>query len=95
MPAALENPGVLNILKYANAVKLERFGRGDYQTWLRAELRQMDDINGANSVNVGSIRRGEVLALLLDILTSPDTDWMKYDSPGEDEWYVLPSLLEE
>ncbi len=95
MVAPMENPGVLNILKYANAVKLERFGRSDYQKWLRAELRQMDDINGANSVNVGSIRRGEVLELLMDILTSPDTDWMKYDSPGEDEWYVLPSLLEE
>ena len=54
----------------------------------------MDDINGTNSVYVGSVRRGDVLDLLVDILTSPDTDWMKYDSPGEEEWFVLPSLLE-
>lgn len=90
----MENPGVLNILKYVNAVKLERFGRGDYQEWIRAELKQMDDINGANTVEIASLRRGDLMELLLDILKSPDTDWLKYDSPGEDEWYVLPSLLE-
>lgn len=90
----MENPGVLNILKYANAVKLERFSRGDYHEWLRAELKEMDDINGSNTVEVASVRRGSIMELLVDILTSPDTDWMKYDSPGEDEWYVLPSLLE-
>ena len=90
----MENPGVLNILKYANAVKLERYVRREFSEWIRAELRQMDDINGTNSVYVGSVRRGDVLDLLVDILTSPDTDWMKYDSPGEEEWFVLPSLLE-
>ncbi|MDE2857934.1 MAG: hypothetical protein OXN94_08805 [Chloroflexota bacterium] len=90
----MENPGILNIMKYANAVKLERYSHRDFSEWTRAELRQMDDINGANSMYIGSIRRGEVLDLLVDILTSPDTDWMKYDSPGEEEWYVLPSLLE-
>ncbi|MDE2949365.1 MAG: hypothetical protein OXT68_01245 [Chloroflexota bacterium] len=90
----MENPGILNIMKYANAVKLERYSHRDFSEWTRAELRQMDDINGANSMYIGSIRQGEVLDLLVDILTSPDTDWMKYDSPGEEEWYVLPSLLE-
>ncbi len=92
--AAMENPGILNILKYVNAVKLERYSHRDYSEWVLAELRQMADINGANSMIIGSVRRGEVLDLLVDILTSPDTDWMKYDSPGEEEWYVLPSLIE-
>ena len=55
----------------------------------------MDDINGANTVDIADISRGsEVLELLVDILKSGDTDWMKYDSPGEEEWYVLPSLMD-
>ncbi len=96
MPAALENPGVLNILKYANAVKLKWYRpEGRPQVWIRADLKHMDDINGANTIDIADIARGsEVLELLVDILSSPDTDWMKYDSPGEEEWYVLPSLLD-
>ncbi|MCY3832676.1 MAG: hypothetical protein OXG85_06640 [Chloroflexi bacterium] len=90
----MEKPGILNILKYANAVKLEGYSHGDSFEWIRAELKQMDDINGANTVEIASIRRGALMGLLVDILTSPDTDWMKYDSPGEEEWYVLPSLME-
>jgi len=91
----MENPGVLNILKYANAVKLESYSHdGQRLEWIQAELKRMDNINGANTVNVASIRRRGPLDLLVEILTSPDTDWMKYDSPGEEEWYVLPSLME-
>ncbi|MYE27488.1 MAG: hypothetical protein F4X87_09830 [Chloroflexi bacterium] len=92
----MENPGVLNILKYANAVKLKWYSRdGARQVWIRADLKHMDDINGANTVDIADISRGSgVLDLLVEILTSPDTDWMKYDSPGEEEWYVLPSLME-
>jgi len=93
---AMENPGVLNILKYANAVKLKWYSHdGASQVWIRAELKRMDDINGANTVNIADISLGsDVLDLLVEILTSPDTDWMKFDSPGDDEWYVLPSLVE-
>ncbi len=93
---AMENPGVLNILKYANAVKLKWYSRdGAHHVWIRADLKHMDDINGANTVDIADISRGSgVLDLLVEILTSPDTDWMKYDSPGEEEWYVLPSLIE-
>lgn len=96
MPAAPENPGVLNILKYANAVKLTWYSHdGGRLVWIRADLKRMDDINGANTVEIADIARGsEALELLIDILTSPDTDWMKYDSPGEEEWYVLPSLMD-
>ena len=92
----MENTGVLNILKYANAVKLTKFSHdGARQVWIRADLKRMDDINGANTEGIADIGRGSgVLELLVDILTSPDTDWMKYDSPGEEEWYVLPSLLQ-
>ena len=91
----MENPGVLNILKYANAVKLKWYSHdGSRHVWLRAELKQMDDINGANTVAIASISRGGVLDLMVDIHSSPDTDWMKYDSPGEEEWYVLPLLME-
>ena len=94
--AAMENPGVLNILKYANAVKLKWFSHdGSRHVWIRADLKHMDDINGANTVDIADISRGSgLLELLVDILTSADTDWMKYDSPGEEEWYVLPSLME-
>lgn len=90
----MENPGVLNILKYANAVKLESYSRADHNEWIGAEFKRMDDINGLNTANIANLRRGAVLDLLVDILTSAETDWMKYDSPGEEEWYVLPSLLE-
>ena len=91
----MENPGVLNILKYANAVKLTWFSHDDRRhVWIRAELKQMDDINGANTMDIANISRGDLLDLLVDILTSADTDWMKYNSPGVEEWYVLPSLLE-
>ena len=92
----MENPGVLNILKYANAVRLKRFRPDkDRQVWIRADLKYMDDINGTNTVDIADISRGgDILEMLVDILTSPDTDWMKYDSPGEEEWYVLPSLME-
>ena len=93
---ATENPGVLNILKYANAVRLKWYSPEDgRQIWIRADLKHMDDINGANTVDIADISRGSgVLELLVEILTSADTDWMKYDSPGEEEWYVLPSLME-
>jgi len=93
--AAMENPGVLNILKYANAVKLKWFSHdGSRHVWIRADLKHMDDINGANTVDIANISRGGLLDLMVDILSSADTDWMKYDSPGEEEWYVLPSLLD-
>lgn len=94
--SAMENPGVLNILKYANAVRLKWYSHdGSRHVWIRADLKHMDDINGSNTIDIADISRGsEVLELLVDILSSPDTDWMKYDSPGEEEWYVLPSLLE-
>ena len=91
----MENPGVLNILKYANAVRLKWYSPdGARQIWIRANLKYMDDINGANTVDIANISRGAVLDLMVEILCSSDTDWMKYDSPGEEEWYVLPSLLE-
>ncbi len=93
---AMENPGVLNILKYANAVKLKWYSQSSgNQVWIRADLKHMDDINGANTVDIADMSRGSgLLELLVEILTSPDTDWMKYDSPGEEEWYVLPSLMD-
>ncbi len=96
MPPAMENPGVLNILKYANAVRLKWYSHdAERLVWIRADLKHMDDINGANTIDIADISRGsDVLELLVDILTSADTDWMKYDSPGEEEWYVLPSLIE-
>ncbi len=92
----MENPGELNVLKYANAVRLKWYSSDKKQRrWIRADLKYMDDINGANTIDIADISRGsEVLAVLVDILRSSDTDWMKYDSPGEEEWYVLPSLLE-
>lgn len=93
----MENPGVLNILKYANAIQLTAFRTdGNRQVWLRADLKYMDDINGTNTLEIAAIRReSQLIELLLEILASSDTDWMKYDSPGEEEWYVLPSLLEK
>ncbi len=92
----MEYPGELNVLKYANAVRLKWYSSDKKQRrWIRADLKYMDDINGANTIDIADISRGsEVLAVLVDILRSSDTDWMKYDSPGEEEWYVLPSLLE-
>ena len=92
----MENAGVLNILKYANAVKLKWYSRNSgHHVWIRADLKHMDDINGANTVDIAEISRGSgALELLVDILISPDTDWMKYDSPGEEDWYVLPSLMD-
>ncbi len=92
----MENAGVLNILKYANAIKLKWYRQErDRQIWIRADLKYMDDINGANTIDIADIsRESEALEVLVDILISPDTDWMKYDSPGQEEWYVLPSLLE-
>ena len=92
----METPGVLNILKYANAVRLRQYRHdAERSVWIRASLKHMEDINGANTVDVAEIDRGsEALEILVDVLTSSETDWMKYDSPGEEEWYVLPSLLE-
>ena len=92
----MENPGVLNILKYANAVQLRAYRPdADRVIWTRASLKHMDDINGMNTKDVADVDSDtEALALLVDILKSPDTDWMKYDSPGQEEWFVLPSLME-
>ena len=90
----MENTGALNILKYANAVQLRAY-RPDSgkQVWIRADLKFMDDINGTNTKDIADIRRESgLLEHLVEILRSPDTDWMKYDSPGETDWYVLPSL---
>ncbi len=91
----MDNPGILNILKYANAVRLKWYSPDNKQrTWIRADLKRMDDINGSNTIDIADISRGsEALEVLVDILRSADTDWMKYDSPGEEEWYVLPSIL--
>ena len=92
----MENPGVLNILKYANAVQLRAYRPNrDSVIWTRASLKHMEDINGTNTKDVADVDRdSEALELLVDILTSSDTDWMKYESPGQEEWYVLPSLME-
>ncbi len=92
----MENPGVLNILKFANAVQLRAYRPDrDRTIWTRASLKHMDDINGTNTIDVADVDRdSDALELLIEILKSSDTDWMKYDSPGQEEWYVLPSLLE-
>ena len=92
----MENQGALNILQYANAIRLRVYRRDrDHFAWIRAELKHMEDINGTNSRDIADIGdESNLLNLLVDILKSPDTDWMKYDSPGKEEWYVLPSLAE-
>ena len=75
---------MLNILKYANAVQLRAYRPdADRVIWTRASLKHMDDINGMNTKDVADVDSDtEALALLVDILKSPDTDWMKIRFAG-------------